>query len=155
MATGALRNGGRWLLGVQMLVFFVLGGFQLWAFPEETCPYMALSRAVVEDRVACPQYAGDHPVFEMYTFSLGKHLTMIGVVFAWFAIRGRSKAVIHAGLVYVPVALAIDCVPPLTWLGSAGVVGPGWPPICVAALLSVALSAAGIVWNARAAEWQS
>lgn len=147
-------NAGRWILAVQALAFFVVGG-QRWAFPEETCPHMALSRAVAEDRIECPEYTGDRPVFEMYTFSLGKHLTMIGIVFGYFALLGRSKAAIQVGLVYAPVALLLDWVPPLTWFGSTGASTSVFPPIAWAALISCVLSAAGLAINARHSEWSS
>ena len=153
MSNGSRANIGRWILAFQALVFFVLGGVEVWAYPQETCPYMAASRAVAEDRIRCPDYSGDHPVFEMYTFSLGKHLTMIGVVFAYFALRGRSKEAIQAGLAYAPVALLLDWIPPLTWLDSSGAGTSLFPPIFWVALISCALSAAGLVLNARHSEW--
>lgn len=153
MSNGSRANIGRWILAFQAIVFFVLGGVDVWAYPEETCPYMAASRAVAEDRIQCPDYSGDSPVFEMYTFSLGKHLTMIGVVFTYFALRGRSKEAIQAGLVYAPVALLLDWIPPLTWLDSSGAGTSLFPPIFWAALISCALSAAGLVLNARHSEW--
>ena len=153
MSEGFRSNAGRWILLFQALVFFVVGGIEVWAYPKETCPYMAQSRAVVEDLVRCPEYTGDHPVFEMYTFSLGKHLTMIGVVFAYFALGGRSKAAIQAGLIYVPVALLVDWIPPLTWLAVAGAGSSLFPPIAWVALVSCALSGVGLLMNARDSEW--
>lgn len=153
MPSESRSNAGRWILVFQALTFFVIGGFEVWAFPNETCSYMAMSRAVAEDRIQCPEYVGDHPVFEMYTFSLGKHLTMIGVVFACFAVRGRSKGAIQAGLVYVPVALVLDCIPPLTWFRATGAGTSLLPPIAWAAIISCALSSAGLALNSRHSEW--
>ncbi len=153
MTNGFRSNPGRWILVFQALVFFAAGGFEVWAFPTETCHFMALSRAVAEDLIQCPAYSGDHPVFEMYTFSLGKHLTMIGIVFAYFGLRGRSKAAIQAGLLYMPVALLLDWLPPLTWLHASGAGTSLFPPIFWAAMVSCGLSAAGLVLNARNAEW--
>ena len=155
MSRIAVSNAGRWLLGFQALVFFALGGLQIWSQPEETCPLMARSRAVVEDLIQCPAYVGEHPVFEMYTFSLGKHLTMIGIVFAYFALLGRSKTAIQAGLIYAPIALLVDWIPPLTWLRETGAGTSLFPPIAWLALISCALSAAGLVLNARHSEWRS
>ena len=125
----------------------------MWAFLQGTCPYLAASRAVAEDRIQCPDNSGGHPVFEMYTFSLGKHLTMIGVVFVYFALRGRGKEAIQAGLVYAPVALLLDWIPLLTWFDSSGAGTSLFPPIFWLALISCALSAAGLVLNARHSEW--
>jgi hypothetical protein len=34
----------------------VVGGFELWAYPKESCAYMALSHAVSEDRIQCPEF---------------------------------------------------------------------------------------------------
>jgi hypothetical protein len=154
MPDGLRSNPGRWILAFQALVFFVIGGSQLWAFPEESCPHMARSRAVVEERVVCPAYTGVQPVYEMYTFSLGKHLTMIGVVFAFFALGSRSKAGITAGLLYVPVALLVDWIPPLTWLNATGAGTSLLPPIFWLAVVSCALSATGLALNARHPEWR-
>ena len=153
MSNGSRTNLGRWILAVQALIFFVLGGFEVWAFPTETCTYMGRSRAVVEDQIRCPEYSGEHPIFEMYTFSLGKHLTMIGVVFAFFAMRGRSKAAIQAGLIYLPLALLLDWIPPLSWFHTTGAATSLVPPIAWAALVSCALSTVGLVLNARHSEW--
>ncbi len=155
MSNGSRSNAGRWILVLQAFVFFVVGGLEVWIYPQEVCPYMAASRAVAEDRIQCPDYSGDHPVFEMYTFSLGKHLTMIGVVFAYFGLRGRSKVAIQTGLIYMPVALLIDWVPPLTWFDASGAGTSLFPPIFWAALISRALSAAGLVLNQRHPEWMS
>ncbi len=155
MSSTALSNAGRWLLAVQALVFFAAGGLYLWSRPEETCPLMAQSRAVAETLIQCPEYAGVHPVFEMYTFSLGKHLTMIGIVFVYFAVLGQSKVAIQAGLIYAPVALLVDWIPPLTWLRATGAGTSLFPPIAWAALISCALSAAGLVLNDRHSEWRS
>ena len=155
MSSKALTNAGRWLLGLQALVFFALGGLQLWSQPEETCPLMARSRAVVETLVQCPAYVGEHPVFEMYAFSLGKHLSMIGIVFLVFAVFGRSKAAIQAGLIYVPIALLVDWIPPLTWLRQSGAGTSLFPPIAWGALISCGLSTAGLLLNARHSEWRS
>ncbi len=153
MSNGSRSNAGRWILVLQAFVFFVVGGLEVWIYPQEVCPYMAASRAVAEDRIQCPDYSGDHPVFEMYTFSLGKHLTMIGVVFAFFAMRGRSKAAIQAGLIYLPLALLLDWIPPLSWFHTTGAATSLVPPIAWAALFSCALSAVGLVLNARHSEW--
>ena len=155
MSEGPRFNPGRWILVFQALVFFVLGGVQVWAYPVESCPYMARARDVAEERIQCPQYSGEQPVFEMYTFSLGKHLTMIGIVFAYFGLRGRSKAAIQAGLVYAPVALLVDWIPPLTWLHATGAATSLFPPIAWVALVSCALSAAGLVLNSRHPEWST
>ena len=155
MSKGSRFNPGRGILVLQALVFFVLGGLQVWAFPGETCPYMARSRAVVEERIQCPQYSGEQPIFEMYTFSLGKHITMIGVVFLYFGLWGRSRAAIQAGLVYAPVALLVDWIPPLTWLHTSGAGTSQFPPIAWLALISCALSAAGLILNLRHSEWSS
>lgn len=146
-------NAGRWILAFQALGFFVLGGVQVWLFPEQTCPYMAASRAVAEGFIKCPDYLGEHPVFEMYTFSLGKHLTLIGVVFGYFAIRGQSQAAIQVGLVYAPVATLLDVIPPWTWLHTSGVSTSLFPPIFWQAIISCALSGAGLIANARHGEW--
>jgi hypothetical protein len=153
MSSKSRSNAGRWLLAIQALVFFVMGGFQLWTYPAETCPYMAQSRAIAEARIECPDYSGDHPVFEMYTFSLGKHITMIGIVFTCFAVLGRSKMAIQAGLIYVPVALLADWIPPVTWLNASGASTSLVPPISWAALISCVLCAAGLALNARHSEW--
>ena len=153
MSNGLRSNAGRWILLFQALFFFVLGGFEVWAYPNEMCPYMAAGRAVAEDRVQCPEYVGVHPVFEMYTFSLGKHVTMIGIFFAYFALRGQSKAAIQAGLLYVPVALLLDWVPPLTWFSTTGAGTTLFPPIFWLAMISCALSAIGLALNARHSEW--
>ena len=154
MAKPDLTNPGRWVVVLQASVFFVVGGFELWAFPKETCPYMALSRAVVEERVVCPEYVGESPVFEMYTFSLGKHITMIGIVFLYFAMRGRSKDLVQAGLLYPPIALLVDWAPPLTWFADTGAGASLTPPIFWLALVSCALSAVGWVLNERHPEWE-
>jgi hypothetical protein len=150
---GFRSNAGRWILLFQALVFFVVGGLQIWAFPTEACPFMARSRAVVVDLIQCPAYTGEHPVFEMYTFSLGKHLTMIGVVFSYFALLGRSRAAIQAGLIYAPVALLVDWIPPLTWLAATDSSTSLFPPILGVALVSCLLSAIGLSLNFRHAEW--
>ena len=39
MSDGFRSNAGRWILLFQALVFFVLGGIEVWAYPKETCPY--------------------------------------------------------------------------------------------------------------------
>ena len=93
------------------------------------------------------------PEAEMYTFSLGKHLTMIGIVFAYFALRGRSRAAIQAGLIYAPVALLIDWIPPLTWFAATGSGTSLFPPIFWVAVVSCALSAVGLTMNFRHVEW--
>ncbi len=153
MSIRTLNNAGRWILLFQVLVFCVAGGFEVMAFPTEMCPYMGKLRALVEDRIECPAYVGEHPIFEMYTFSLGKHQMMIGLVFAYFSLFGRSKAVIQAGLIYVAVAHVIDWIPPLTWLTSSGASTTLFPPIFWAAVLLCVLSTAGLIINARHPEW--
>lgn len=153
MSNGLRSNAGRWILLFQALFFFVVGGFEVWAYPNEMCPYMAAGRAVAEDRVQCPEYAGVHPVFEMYTFSLGKHQLMIGLFFLGFAVRGRSRAVIQAGLVYVAVAHLVDWIPPLTWL--AGASSSLLPPIGLAAVIFTVLNAVALVLNSRHSEWRA
>ena len=146
-------NRGRWILLFLTLAFLIPGGIEVWAFPKEICPYMAFGRSVAEDQVQCPAYTGEHPVFEMYSFSLGKHLTMIGLVFAYFALRGGSKEAIQLGLVYVPVALWIDWIPPLTWFDSSGVGTSIFPPIFWVAVFSTPLSVLGLWINGRHWEW--
>ena len=148
-------NAGRWILLVQALVFLVFGGLEVAAYPAETCPYMAQSRAIAEDLIRCPTYSGTHPIFEMYTFSLGKHLAMIGIVFVFFAVRGRSQAAIQAGLIYVPVTLLIDWIPVVSWLGAAGASTSSFPPLVMAALISCLLSASGLWLNGRHSEWST
>ena len=155
MSNLSRTNAARWILSFQALVFFIAGGFEIMAFPKEMCPYMGKMRAVVEDRIECPEYLGDHPIFEMYTFSLGKHVLMIGLMFAYFAVFGRSKAAIQAGLIYAPLTLAIDWIPPLTWLTSSGASTTLFPPIFWSAVLAFVLSAAGLSINARHSEWTS
>jgi hypothetical protein len=128
---------------------FVASGIGLWATPETACQNLAGSRGLVASAVQCPSYTGAHAVFEMYSFSLGKHFWMIGLVFGYFALRGRRDAV-AAGLIYVPVALAIDCLPPLSWFAEAGVVGPAsWAPIYTLTAVSAAMGAVGLIANAR------
>jgi hypothetical protein len=146
-------NAGRWILALQAFVFLVFGGFELWAYPAQTCPYMASSRSVVEALVVCPSYDGEAPVFEMYTFSLGKHITMIGLLFLYFAFRGRSRSSIDAGLLYIPAALLLDWIPALTWFDSSGAGTGLFPPIFWAATVSCALSLFGVTRNAKHAEW--
>ena len=146
-------NAARWILAFQALVFLMLGGLEVWAFPKEVCPFMAASRSLAEEAISCPEYVGEHPIFEMYTFSLGKHLTMIGAVFVYFAIAGRSKAAIQLGLLYPPVALLIDLIPPWTWFSTSGVGTSLFPPLFWLAMISCALSCAGLVLNARHGEW--
>ena len=155
MSNRSRTNAARWILSFQALVFFIAGGFEIMAFPKEMCPYMGKMRAVVEDRIECPEYLGDHPIFEMYTFSLGKHQLMIGLVFAYFAVIGRSRSVIQAGLIYGPVAHLIDWIPPLTWLTSSGASTTMFPPILGSAVLLCVLSAVGLPINARHSEWTS
>ena len=155
MTSGFRSNPGRWILVFQALAFFVVGGLEVWVYPTATCHLMALSRGVVEDLIQCPSYVGVHPVFEMYTFSLGKHLTMIGIVFAYFGLRGSSKTAIQAGLLYAPVALLLDWIPPVTWLSTSGAGASLFPPIAWVAVVSCALSAVGLVLNGRSSEWNS
>jgi hypothetical protein len=154
--TGVSRtNAGRWILLVQVLVLFVFGGLEIWAFPAEMCPYMAASRAIAEDRVVCPSYSGENPIFGMYTFSLGKHLTMIGLTFAYFALRGRSRAAIQAGLLYVAIAHIIDGIPPITWMHASGVGTSLFPTISWAAVILSVLSGVGMWLNVNHAEWKT
>ena len=147
-------NLGRWILAIQALPGFVIGGSLLWAFPEQSCPLMAESRGVAEALVQCPAFVGENPVFEMYTFSLAKHITMIGVVFTYFAVFGRSKQAIQAGLLYIPITLLADWVPPLTWLREAGASAELLPGIARLALGSCVLSGLGLWLNARHPEWE-
>ena len=58
MSNESRSNAGRWLLAFQALVFFVVGGFEVWAYPQETCPYMATSRSLVEERIVFVEGAG-------------------------------------------------------------------------------------------------
>lgn len=153
MTNGTSFNAGRWILGIQALVFFVIGGFEIAAFPTEACTYMGRARGVVADLIACPSYSGAQPVFEMYTLSLGKHIAMIGLVFLYFAVRGRSQAAIQVGLIYAPIALLFDWIPVVTWLGASGASDSVFPVIAQVAVLSTLLSAAGLWANAHHPEW--
>ena len=153
MSIRSRSNPARWILGIQALVLFVFGGFEVSAFPTEMCPYMAAGRAIAQDLIECPAYTGENPVFEMYTFSLGKHQLMIGLFFLGFAVRGRSRAVIQAGLVYVAVAHLVDWIPPLTWL--AGASSSLLPPIGLAAVIFTVLNAVALVLNSRHSEWRA
>jgi hypothetical protein len=146
-------NVGRWILGIQGFAGFVMSGSLMWMLPEQACPLMAESRGVAEALVQCPAYVGENPVFEMYTFSLAKHITMIGVVFTYFAAFGRSKQAIQAGLLYFPITLLMDWVPPLTWLQEAGAGAELFPGIARVALASCVLSGLGFWLNARHSEW--
>jgi hypothetical protein len=155
MAQADSSNVGRWILGLQALLMFVIAGSLMWMRPEQACPLMAESRGVADALVQCPAYVGENPVFEMYTFSLAKHITMIGVVFTYFAAFGRSKQAIQAGLLYFPITLLVDWVPPLTWLREAGVSAELIPGIARLALASCALSGVGLWLNARHSEWEA
>lgn len=137
---------------VAQAVFFVAAGIGLWAQPEAACHNLAASRGLVASAVQCPSYTGAHAVFEMYSFSLGKHFWMIGVLFSYFALRSGRRDAVAAGLVYVPVALALDCLPPLSWFAEAGVVGPSsWAPIYTLTAVSALMGAVGLIANSRGA----
>lgn len=139
----------RWMLALQA-VFFVAAGIGMWSDPEALCHSLATSRGLAASAVHCPTYTGAHAVFEMYSFSLGKHFAMLGVLFAYFALRSSGRDVVAAGLIYVPVALALDCVPPLTWFAEAGVVGlSSWAAIYTLTAVSAAMSAVGLFAGRR------
>ena len=146
------RNWSRLLLAFQALVVGV-GGASVWVFPEEACTRMAGMRALVADAITCPRYLGEHAVFEMYNFSLGKHHAMLGLLFASFAIFGRSREVINLGFAYFAIAMALDSVPVFTWLSP--MVSAPLPAIGRAGLVFVAISALGIYWNSRHSEWSA
>ena len=148
------RNWGRGLLVVETLLFGS-AGFWLWTQPELACQFMGESRGILESLVRCPSYAGEHPVFEMYSFSLAKHIAMLNIAFAYFAIFGRSKEGINAGFIYLAFANALDCVPIVTWFASSEALSPGtWPPMFRIGALSVILAAVGVPLNSRHAEWR-
>ena len=78
------RNWARGILLSQCL-FVVVGGLAITLAPEQACERMAALRGIREAAVQCPSYTGAEPVFEMYTFSLGKHQALIALVFSYFS----------------------------------------------------------------------
>ena len=145
------RNWSRPLLAIQALVVG-LGGVGIRVFPEEACARMAGLRALVADAISCPRYLGEHAVFEMYNFSLGKHHAMLGLLFGYFAAFGRSRAAINLGFIYFAVAMSLDVLPVLTWLEPSS--STVWPPIARAGVLFLFFACLGIHWNGRAREWR-
>ncbi len=72
----------------------------------EGCQRWAALRGIELAAIPCPRYVGEHAVLEMYNFSLSKHHAMHGVLFAYFAVYGRSREVINLGFAYFAIAMA-------------------------------------------------
>ena len=145
------RNWARGLLLAESL-FVIVGGLSIALAPEEACQRMAALRGLLQDAVQCPSYTGAQPVFEMYTFSLGKHQALIALLFSYFALLGTSKAAINSGLLYWAVAGILDAIPVLTWLSSGEIVTSGFPGIFVLALVFTVIGSLGIPLNSRHSE---
>ena len=148
------RNGGRGVLLAESL-FVLVGGLSIALAPEQACQRMAELRGIAADAVECPSYTGTMPVFEMYTFSLGKHQALIALVFAYFALLGRSRAAINVGLVYLAVAAALDAIPVATWFSDREIVTAAFPGIFLLALVFSAGALFGVPLNSRHREWSA
>jgi hypothetical protein len=131
--------------------FVAVGGLGMWLAPEEGCQRWAALRGIELAAIECPRYVGEHAVLEMYNFSLSKHHAMLGVLFAYFAVYGRSREVINLGFAYFAIAMALDSAPVFTWLSP--LVSASFPPIGRSGLVFVAIAALGIYWNSRHPEW--
>lgn len=146
------RNWARGLLSLEA-AFVIVGGLSVALAPEEACSRMAALRGLGDGPFSCPSYVGAQPVFEMYTFSLGKHQALIAALFVYFALFGRSKAVINAGLVYLPVATLLDAVPVYTWFSEHGLVTAPVPGILVLAGAFTLVAAISLPLNMQHPEW--
>ncbi len=133
--------------------FVIVGGLAIALAPEEACERMAALRGLATSAVRCPSYVGAEPVFEMYTFSLGKHQAMIAMVFSYFALAGSSKAAINIGLAYLAVAASLDAIPVVTWFSTNDLVVSSFPGVFLMALVFTAVAAAAIPANHRSREW--
>ena len=131
--------------------FVAIGGFGMWIVPEEGCLRWAAMRGIEPASIECPRYIGEHVVLEMYNFSLSKHHAMLGMMFAYLALFGRSRVVINLGFAYFALAMALDSLPVYTWL--APLVIEPLPRIGVAGLAFVGFSALGMWINSRHPEW--
>ncbi len=146
------RNGARGLLAV-MAAFVSAGGLGMWLAPEEGCTRWAALRGLAPSTIECTGYSGEHAVAELYGFSLSKHHTMLGLLFFYFAIFGRSREAIDLGFAYLALAMLLDSVPVFTWIAPLVSVSPA--PIGVAGLVFLMLSALGIRTNSRHPEWSA
>ena len=146
------RNWSRGLLAMQAALV-AIGGLGMWLAPEEGCQRWAALRGIELAVIECPRYIGEHAVLELYNFSLSKHHTMLGVLFAYLAVYGQSRLVINLGFAYFAVAMALDSVPVFTWLSP--MVEAPLPPIGRAGLVFVAIGALGIYLNSRHSEWSA
>ena len=135
-----------------MACFVGIGGVAIWALPEDACPRWAALRGVEAALIDCPAYVGEHPVLELYNFSLGKHFVLLALFIGYFALLGRSRAAINLGYVYLATAMALDILPVVTWVGP--LVQAPFPPIALAGLGFVFLAVIGIRANSRHSEWQ-
>ena len=151
-STRSSRNWARGILLSQCL-FVLVGGLAITLAPEQACERMAALRGIREATVQCPRYTGAEPVFEMYTFSLGKHQALIALVFSYFAVFGRSKAAINIGLIYLSVAASLDAIPVLTWLADSEVVISPFPRIFFLALVFTLSALFAVPANIRHHEW--
>lgn len=144
------RNWSRGML-VAQACFVAIGGLGMWLAPEEGCLRWAGLRGIEAAAIECLRYIGEHAVLELYNFSLSKHHTMLGIMFALLALYGRSRSVIDMGFVYFALAMAIDSFPVYSWL--APLVAAPLPLIGVASLAFVGFSALGIYLNSGHSEW--
>jgi hypothetical protein len=135
------------------MIIFTFTGLMIMSSPTETSIRMGMSRGVVEQNIISPSYNGENPVFEMYTFSLGKHITMIGALFIIFGLFGNSKAVIDAGFIYMPITLFVDWMPVITWLRTSGASSSLFPGIFWAMVVTTVICIVGLIFNARSTEW--
>ena len=146
------RNWARGVLLSECL-FVLVGGLAITLAPEQACERMAALRGIPEVAVQCPSYTGAEPVFEMYTFSLGKHQALIALVFSYFAFFGRSKAAINIGLIYFAVAGSLDAIPVLTWFADSELVISPFPGIFVLAFVFTLGALFAVPANTRHHEW--
>ena len=78
---------------------------------------------------------------------------MLGLLFGFFAIFGRSREFINLGFAYFAIAMALDSVPVFTWLSP--MVEVPLPPVGRAGLVFVAIGALGLYLNSRHSEWSA